>query len=264
MEHDSASPAETVANIEELLTEILLRVPAETLIRFKRVSKHWLSLISTPSFRKSHAKCVHNKTLYICTFEEHDHQFKRYRVQAIKYSALFSFSDTPITIYSSKSKSKSKSNVLQEVAFIGGNDCSVSWGMGFGVFCYQFVLAGGWDSYAAKPSDVLETDPGARFAPSIIPVTEEYKSVYHPFLHEIDGKLYVLSIDQFAVFDPKNKVCAPLPPLPVWDSFDSCSASGSKIFATLTDTENHRSNTFCFDVASPHRSWTRIEPANRL
>ncbi|PRQ54166.1 putative F-box domain-containing protein [Rosa chinensis] len=35
--------AETIANTEELLTEILVRVPATPLVRFKCVSKHWLS-----------------------------------------------------------------------------------------------------------------------------------------------------------------------------------------------------------------------------
>ncbi|KAL6139456.1 hypothetical protein ACLB2K_057760 [Fragaria x ananassa] len=46
--------AETVANIEELLTEILVRVPARPLIRFKCVSKNWLSLISDPKFCDRH------------------------------------------------------------------------------------------------------------------------------------------------------------------------------------------------------------------
>ncbi|KAL6143152.1 hypothetical protein ACLB2K_053847 [Fragaria x ananassa] len=49
-----SSLAETVANLEELLTEILLRVPAKPLLRFKCVSKHWLSLISDPKFRHRH------------------------------------------------------------------------------------------------------------------------------------------------------------------------------------------------------------------
>ncbi|XP_004305918.1 PREDICTED: F-box protein At5g07610-like [Fragaria vesca subsp. vesca] len=45
---------ETVANIEELLTEILVRVPARPLVRFKCVSKRWLSLISDPKFCHRH------------------------------------------------------------------------------------------------------------------------------------------------------------------------------------------------------------------
>lgn len=50
----SVSSAETVANIEELLKKILASVPALSLIRFKSVSKHWLSLISDPEFRRRH------------------------------------------------------------------------------------------------------------------------------------------------------------------------------------------------------------------
>ncbi|XP_004305927.1 PREDICTED: F-box protein At5g07610-like [Fragaria vesca subsp. vesca] len=50
----SSTSAETVANIEELLTEILLLLPAKPLVRFKCVSKHWLSLISNPNFCHRH------------------------------------------------------------------------------------------------------------------------------------------------------------------------------------------------------------------
>ncbi|XP_050373077.1 F-box protein At5g07610-like [Argentina anserina] len=37
---------------QDLLTDILLRLPAKSLLRFKCVSKHWLSLISSPQFRR--------------------------------------------------------------------------------------------------------------------------------------------------------------------------------------------------------------------
>ncbi|KAA8533899.1 hypothetical protein F0562_031416 [Nyssa sinensis] len=47
-EHTSA--ADTVAGNDDLLTEILLRLPIRSLIRFKSVSKHWLSLITNPHF----------------------------------------------------------------------------------------------------------------------------------------------------------------------------------------------------------------------
>ncbi|XP_024195541.1 F-box protein At5g07610-like [Rosa chinensis] len=50
----SVSSAESVANIEELLSQILVWVPALSLIRFKCVSKHWLALISDPEFRRRH------------------------------------------------------------------------------------------------------------------------------------------------------------------------------------------------------------------
>lgn len=45
----SLSP-QTVASLDDLLIQILLRLPIKSLIRFKIVSKHWLSLISDPQF----------------------------------------------------------------------------------------------------------------------------------------------------------------------------------------------------------------------
>ncbi|KZV13782.1 F-box protein-like [Dorcoceras hygrometricum] len=42
--------AEIAASIDYLLTEILLRLPIKSVIRFKLVSKHWFHLISDPSF----------------------------------------------------------------------------------------------------------------------------------------------------------------------------------------------------------------------
>ncbi|KAL6204049.1 hypothetical protein ACLB2K_021319 [Fragaria x ananassa] len=50
----SISLAETIVSIEQVLTEILVRVPAKPLVRFKCVSKHWLSLISDPKFGHRH------------------------------------------------------------------------------------------------------------------------------------------------------------------------------------------------------------------
>ncbi|PRQ23698.1 putative F-box domain-containing protein [Rosa chinensis] len=44
----------TIASTEDLLIQILLRVPARPLVRFKCVSKHWLSLISDPKFCHRH------------------------------------------------------------------------------------------------------------------------------------------------------------------------------------------------------------------
>lgn len=49
-----SSPAEAVANLDDLLKQILVRVEAESLVRYKCVSKHWLSLISDPKFRDDH------------------------------------------------------------------------------------------------------------------------------------------------------------------------------------------------------------------
>ncbi|KAL3849292.1 hypothetical protein ACJIZ3_011174 [Penstemon smallii] len=44
--------AEIIASNDDLLIEILLRLPIKLLIRFKSVSKHWQSLITNPLFRQ--------------------------------------------------------------------------------------------------------------------------------------------------------------------------------------------------------------------
>ncbi|XP_050363642.1 F-box protein At5g07610-like [Argentina anserina] len=49
-----SAAAEAIANMKEILTEILVSVPARSLVRFKCVSKHWYSLISNPKFCHRH------------------------------------------------------------------------------------------------------------------------------------------------------------------------------------------------------------------
>ncbi|XP_022719942.1 F-box protein At5g07610-like [Durio zibethinus] len=48
--------AEKIGNNRDMLTEILLRLPTKSLIKFKCVSKQWLSLISNPQFCLSHTR----------------------------------------------------------------------------------------------------------------------------------------------------------------------------------------------------------------
>ncbi|KAF7128106.1 hypothetical protein RHSIM_Rhsim11G0068300 [Rhododendron simsii] len=48
--------AELIANNIDLLTQILLRIPTKSIIRFKSVSKHWLSLLSDSGFASSHCR----------------------------------------------------------------------------------------------------------------------------------------------------------------------------------------------------------------
>ncbi|KAG5563859.1 hypothetical protein RHGRI_000154 [Rhododendron griersonianum] len=47
--------AETIANNLDLLSEILVRLPAKSLIQFESVSKHWMSLISSSHFSTTHS-----------------------------------------------------------------------------------------------------------------------------------------------------------------------------------------------------------------
>lgn len=49
----------------DLVREILLRLPAESLLRFRAVSKHWLLTIDDPSFIKSHSLNTNHSTLLL-------------------------------------------------------------------------------------------------------------------------------------------------------------------------------------------------------
>ncbi|KAL6143140.1 hypothetical protein ACLB2K_053835 [Fragaria x ananassa] len=50
----SSSLPETIVDYEDILTEILVRVPARPLVRFKCISKYWHFLISDPKFCHRH------------------------------------------------------------------------------------------------------------------------------------------------------------------------------------------------------------------
>ncbi|CDP16130.1 unnamed protein product [Coffea canephora] len=57
----SSSPsasATIIARNEDLLTQILLKLPPKSLLRFQCVSKQWLSLISDPVFRRRHSSSI--------------------------------------------------------------------------------------------------------------------------------------------------------------------------------------------------------------
>lgn len=51
-----SAAAFVIANNEDLLTQILLYLPPKSLLRFQCVSKGWLSIISSPSFRSLHSR----------------------------------------------------------------------------------------------------------------------------------------------------------------------------------------------------------------
>ncbi|KAF7145118.1 hypothetical protein RHSIM_Rhsim04G0064500 [Rhododendron simsii] len=54
--HEPPPAANAIGCSVDLLTEILLRSPAKSLIRFKCVSKNWLSLISDSQFSRNHSR----------------------------------------------------------------------------------------------------------------------------------------------------------------------------------------------------------------
>lgn len=60
----------TVFLPQELIIQILLRLPVKSLLRFKCVSKSWLSLITDPHFAKSHfelAAALADRILFIAS-----------------------------------------------------------------------------------------------------------------------------------------------------------------------------------------------------
>ncbi|WCJ34680.1 F-box family protein [Euphorbia peplus] len=60
---NSNFPAEIVGRNNDLLTDIMLRLPAKPLVRFKSVSKQWLSLISSSQFSSLHTRRNPNFTI---------------------------------------------------------------------------------------------------------------------------------------------------------------------------------------------------------
>ncbi|RHN79380.1 putative F-box domain-containing protein [Medicago truncatula] len=70
---------------DELITQILLRLPVETLIRFKCVCKSWFSLISNPYFANSQFQitaATHNHQILFLT---PNHQFQSIAFRFIVY-----------------------------------------------------------------------------------------------------------------------------------------------------------------------------------
>ncbi|CAA7026941.1 unnamed protein product [Microthlaspi erraticum] len=55
----SSSSAEIVADLDDVLLQILSFLPVKTLLRSKRVSKRWLSLITNPDFSNRFIKSKH-------------------------------------------------------------------------------------------------------------------------------------------------------------------------------------------------------------
>ncbi|CDP16132.1 unnamed protein product [Coffea canephora] len=54
--HSSSWSADFVTHNEDLLAQILLFLPPKSLLRFQSVSKQWLSIISSPGFRRMHSR----------------------------------------------------------------------------------------------------------------------------------------------------------------------------------------------------------------
>ncbi|XP_009803992.1 F-box protein At5g07610-like [Nicotiana sylvestris] len=82
----SFCPAENIAGSDDLLKEILLRLPASSVLRFSCVSHRWRSFISDPYFRQLHSRRSSAITDGLFLFRKSD---KKYHLDH-----LFNFSDT--------------------------------------------------------------------------------------------------------------------------------------------------------------------------
>ncbi|XP_022737367.1 F-box protein At5g07610-like [Durio zibethinus] len=58
--NSSTKSAEMIGNNDDILINILVRLPLKSLLRFRNVSKHWLSLISSPYF----CLCLNERSIF--------------------------------------------------------------------------------------------------------------------------------------------------------------------------------------------------------
>ncbi|XP_060198590.1 F-box/kelch-repeat protein At3g23880-like isoform X1 [Lycium barbarum] len=77
----------------ELITEILLRLPVKSLLKFRCVSKSWLALISSPQFVNTHLSiCANNKDnthqRLIVTVNRHKYNLKDISVSSLLYDSV--------------------------------------------------------------------------------------------------------------------------------------------------------------------------------
>lgn len=93
--------AEVIGETEDLLTQILLRLPVKSLIQFKCVSKKWKSLISTPYFSITHTRrnpnpisssllVLKNQTLCLLSLGHENNPKAGFRISALDF-----FNTTP-------------------------------------------------------------------------------------------------------------------------------------------------------------------------
>ncbi|KAJ0730529.1 putative F-box domain-containing protein [Helianthus annuus] len=59
---------------DEIIDDILSRLPVKSILRFRSVSKPWLSRISDPSFTKLHSTDHHHTGLFISAYDESPHK----------------------------------------------------------------------------------------------------------------------------------------------------------------------------------------------
>ncbi|WCJ36434.1 F-box family protein [Euphorbia peplus] len=75
----SSFSAEKIANNDDLLLQILIRLPVKPLLKFKSVSKHWLSLIANPNFSRlgylSHSPCICGLLVYTYSRATYQYDF---------------------------------------------------------------------------------------------------------------------------------------------------------------------------------------------
>ncbi|GMH17951.1 hypothetical protein Nepgr_019792 [Nepenthes gracilis] len=81
-----------IAGNETFLTEILLRLPAKSLLKFKCVCKHWNSLISSPYFVRQHSRRVQPiSAMIFYRWSKSGFEFSRFNSGGYAFNTPFTF-----------------------------------------------------------------------------------------------------------------------------------------------------------------------------
>ncbi|XP_062162169.1 F-box/kelch-repeat protein At3g06240-like [Alnus glutinosa] len=172
----------------EVIAEILSRLPVKSVIRFRCVSKTWCSLISSPHFIATHLSRALSNPQYPSNlvFHHFDYPFKKDRSPAIRIHLLSLDAEVQkrslVTQEFDVSDKKDPSNFMVSRC---SYDCMEVIGSSNGLFC----LTSGFDSYVLcnpciqKAISILHPNIGPRgFEPEThgfgyCPRTDDYKVV---------------------------------------------------------------------------------------
>ncbi|XP_061349787.1 F-box/kelch-repeat protein At3g23880-like [Gastrolobium bilobum] len=276
---------------QELLIQILLRLPVKSLVRFKCVSKSWLSLISDPHFARSHFELAPAR-IHRLVF-----------LAASAYEARSIDSDAPLYNHSSAAAVKLDFLLSQSYphAEIKGScrgflllDCYTNlyvWNPSTGVHkrisCYPlepkyFTFIHGF-GYDPSTDDYLVVqasyDPGADLTTHMeifslrTNTWKQIEGAHFPYMNSCDdarvGSLlngaihwlvwnYDLSLNVIVAFDLTERSCSEIPlPDDFFDDFESCELWVLGGFLSLWAIGEGTTDIWVMEEYKVHSSWTK-------